>query len=189
MWYGDGRLLTHCSKVAMNTKDISDNPLEFVFLAPDGKGGAIIMSMPAHAYISIARAFMRVPQKEPERSKEINTISGLITVGATIATQGSVPERERLRIQRDINGILRYFQTIVSDEKWEDDIDPVFSLSYNMLVKKQATKQDVASLSTEIVGAAEVGSVDAWRKRIDRWAAARKLPPIGQPKRPSRRAN
>lgn len=84
--------------------------------------------------------------------------------------------------ERILAGLLEIQRGGPAKEKWTAPEDPILSFCYYMLRAKRITRQQAADLASDILG--RPIDREAWRKRVDRWAAApeRRLPQIGKPR-------
>ena len=73
--------------------------------------------------------------------------------------------------------MLYNFQDV---EKWKTPLDPLLSACYLMLREQLVTRQGAADFASAQLG--KPVDKEAWRKRVDRWAAdpKRNLPQIGK---------
>ena len=62
-----------------------------------------------------------------------------------------------------------------------DKEDDATELTYGLLYDKQVSRDEAADLASALLG--RTISSEAWRKHIDRWAAAKGLPKVGHRKR------
>lgn len=100
---------------------------------------------------------------------------------------GSMPSQEAInRIHQSVLALKKMGESLY----WETAEDPVISYCYTQL-RSGMSRKDAAQIAADVLGKPfttedEQGIwTDAWRKRVDRWAAddRRQLPPIGKPRK------
>ncbi len=81
-------------------------------------------------------------------------------------------------LDRMINPDLDREKEATKDEPEKED--DVLRFTYVLLRKKRISRTEAASIATRLLGKEEPINVDAWRSRVDRWAARQdpKLPPV-----------
>jgi hypothetical protein len=89
-------------------------------------------------------------------------------------------------VELAIRTIFLELEDQANRERWERDEDPILSYCYHQLRAKEMTREEAANRASLLLQ--EKLSSNAWRMRVDRWAAdkRRNLPKIGQTKRRKR---
>ncbi len=83
--------------------------------------------------------------------------------------------------------LVSTFRLIESLPTIENSEDIALGLSYGLLREKKINRQQAHLIATSLLG--DVGDVNAWRKRVDRYAERHKLPPAGKKGRPAKQKN
>ncbi len=172
---------------------MEQRPFEFAYFIPNDHGDPIPLWISGNAYLGICRAIIRLAKVQPDLpaymqdptkkpSPELLEILALMYVGAAVCKLEPLTTPEESRIEHLLERV--YKQAL--EEKWRDDADPILSMCYHLLASKQITREQAVRYAIDALGSKAIQSPDAWRKRVDRWAASRHLPPIGQPKRSKR---
>ena len=105
------------------------------------------------------------------------------------------PDADNRRIEHSdeekqrVDDVINFFAQLIKQEQWEKPDDPVFSAIYHLLRDRIITRAEAVALATPRLESPKTPDQEAFRSRLNRWVAARGLPPIGQTKRTSRKLN
>ncbi len=83
--------------------------------------------------------------------------------------------------------LVSTFKLIESLPTIKESEDIALGLSYGLLREKKINRQQAHMIATELLG--DVGDVDAWRKRVDRYAKRHNLGPAAKKGRPAKQKN
>ncbi len=129
-----------------------------------------------------ARLYRGIAKMEDAHDQLGVLLFGLF-VGTKLVCEVEPTQRIRLMFERLVLSIRARGRS----ERWENlDHDPVLSCCYHMLVDGFITRGDAFALAQELNITKGDDSSEAFRKRLDRWAAARRLDSIKSPKRKRR---
>ena len=119
-----------------------------------------------------AAAFLRICWSLPPGKDGYQHAMEMAQFGAWLVKQSdlSTSEIERLRT------VFAAFYHYAEREQWTTRLDPLLSACYHMLRDKLVTRRGAAEFASQQLN--EYVDPEAWRKRVDRWAMARGLPPV-----------
>ncbi len=178
--------------------NIRHPPYYFTYPIPDEAGGEIIVYIDIELYRGMCNAIIEAKieaDKELPRTRQsqsdvpttasqpkMGMIASLMVLGGTLVKKGQLEREDQNRILYTIN----HFSRLAQLEDWEQDLDPILSISYHQLERKLMSRIEVYQLARSLLGYEEAGDTEAWRRRVDRWAHRKGLPPVGKRGRPKK---
>ncbi len=114
-----------------------------------------------------------------DEASRLALLGNWLVLGSDTPTPGVTWLAKYDRIRAGIEAIYRRAR----DEAWKTREDCALSCTYHLLKEDGITRKQAAAIASAIL----VREIDeeAWRKRVDRWAAdeRRNLPQVGKPRR------
>ncbi len=158
---------------------VEDLPIEIQI--PLRTGGRFTLKMELSGFIDVCRGIMLQGSAQDEDGKAAirRSLLSMIYLVVAIAKPGALTPEER----SNIGDVLSHIDGIAKGEQWKHPDDPVFSVIAWLLRARSITRAEAVDIAAELMQSPGVLDQDAFRGRVNRWVAARGLPPIGQTKR------
>lgn len=129
----------------------------------------------------LAATFLRICWSLPAGKDGYQRAVEVAQFGAWLVKESDLSGSEMDRLRGVFAALYQYAER----EKWTTRLDAVLSACYHMLRDRVVSRNGAAEFASEQLG--EDIKPEAWRKRVDRWASARRLPPVGNPRKPKKR--
>ncbi len=116
----------------------------------------------------------------------LETTQHVVTIGMSF--DDDADEEKMVRRTSEVYAFVSAVDQIRQEQQWNDSQDPLYTGLYDMLRSGLIRAEEARDIAAQALGVSQlrVGTPDAFRKRLDRWAGRRNLPKIGQTKRKPR---